>query len=256
VCYLFHPCFPLNWNLQSLITTTCTARFNSAKSAFVWHSTYYFPTHHSFIFSNINTRCSLRGRNWICIGYEFIMGFRKIAKVDYLLRLACQSICLSVHPHGTIRLPLDRFLLNLKFQNFRTYVEKIQGSLKTDKNKGHFTWRPIYIFDHISLTSSQHEKCFRQNLYRKSQHTFDVQWRFSENLAVYEIMWKSIVEPDRQQLKIWRMRISCWIPKAADTHSQYVIIIAFPRQQCLHEHASILRYTYIACLVLVFKWSL
>ena len=31
---------------------------------------------------------------------------------------------------------------------------------------------------------------------------------FSENLAVYEIMWKNIVEQDRPQMTIWRMRIA------------------------------------------------
>jgi hypothetical protein len=33
-------------------------------------------------------------------------------------------------------------------------VDKIQVSLKSDKNKGNFIWRPIYIFDHISLHSA------------------------------------------------------------------------------------------------------
>ena len=42
---------------------------------------------------------------------------------------------------------------------------------------------------------------------------------FFENRAVYEIMWKNIVEWGRPQLTIWRMRIACWIPKATDTHS-------------------------------------
>ena len=32
------------------------------------------------------------------------------------------------------------------------------------------------------------------------------------------------------------------------THTEYVILIAFPRQ-LLYESASMLRYTYIACLV-------
>jgi hypothetical protein len=48
---------------------------------------------------------------------------------------------------------------------------------------------------------------------------------------------------------IWRMRIACWIPKATETHSEYVILIALPQQQWLHELASMLRYTYIAYLV-------
>ena len=45
------------------------------------------------------------------------------------------------------------------------------------------------------------------------------------------------------------MRIEFWIPNATNAYSQYVILIAFPLQQFLHERASMLRYTYIACLV-------
>jgi hypothetical protein len=35
------------------------------------------------------------------------------------------------------------------------------------------------------------------------------------------------------------------------THSEYVILTVFPLQQWLHERASMLRYTYIACFVKV-----
>jgi hypothetical protein len=48
---------------------------------------------------------------------------------------------------------------------------------------------------------------------------------------------------------IRRMHFACWILKATDTHSEYIIHIAFPRQQWLRERASILRYTYIACFI-------
>jgi hypothetical protein len=33
------------------------------------------------------------------------------------------------------------------------------------------------------------------------------------------------------------------------THSGFAILIVFPQQQWLHERASVLRYTFIACLV-------
>jgi len=54
------------------------------------------------------------------------------------------------------------------------------------------------------------------------------------------------LESDRPQIIIWRMGISCWIPKATTTHArahthtqrEYVILIAFPLQQWVHEHAS------------------
>ena len=31
------------------------------------------------------------------------------------------------------------------------------------------------------------------------------------------------------------MRFACWITKATDTHSEYVLLIAFARQQWLHK---------------------
>jgi len=62
-----------------------------------------------------------------------------------------------------------------------------------------------------------------------------------ENRAVYEIKWKNIVQPGRSQMAIWRKRFACWIPKATNTHSEYVILIAFLIQQGLHERASLLR---------------
>jgi hypothetical protein len=49
---------------------------------------------------------------------------------------------------------------------------------------------------------------------------------------------------------IRRMRFACWITKAIDTHSEYVILTAFQREQWLRERASMLRYKYIVCLVL------
>jgi len=48
-------------------------------------------------------------------------------------------------------------------------------------------------------------------------------------------MWTNIGEPERTQMTIWRMRIACWITKATNTHSEYVIFIAFPVQQWLYE---------------------
>jgi len=62
-------------------------------------------------------------------------------------------------------------------------------------------------------------------------------------------MWKNFVEPGRPEITIWRMRIACWITKATNTHSEYVILFVFPQQEWLRERASLLRHTYSACLV-------
>jgi len=44
-----------------------------------------------------------------------------------------------------------------------------------------------------------------------------------------------------------RMSFACWITKATDTHSECVMLVAFPLQQWVHEHASMLR-LYVHCL--------
>ena len=77
---------------------------------------------------------------------------------------------------------------------------------------------------------------------------------FPENRAVYEVRSKNMVEPERPQT-IWRMRVVCWICEATHalacthTYSEYVTVIAFPQQQWFHERSSLVRFTYVACLV-------
>jgi len=53
-------------------------------------------------------------------------------------------------------------------------------------------------------------------------------------------MGKNIVEPNMPQMTVWRMPFACWTTKSTNTHSEYVILIAFPLQQWLHERALML----------------
>jgi hypothetical protein len=62
-------------------------------------------------------------------------------------------------------------------------------------------------------------------------------------------MWKNNVEWGRPQMTIWCMRSACWIRRATNTNSGCEILVTFSLQQWLQERASMLRYTYIACLV-------
>jgi len=45
------------------------------------------------------------------------------------------------------------------------------------------------------------------------------------------------------------MCFACWITKATDTHSEYLIVIAVPLQEWLHERAPMLLYIFDICLV-------
>ena len=79
-------------------------------------------------------------------------------------------------------------------------------------------------------------KMFRANVVEKIKtHVLYSIKFFPEYCAVNEIKWKNNAERCRPEMKIWSMRIECWIPKATNTHSQYVIRIALPLQDWLHE---------------------
>jgi hypothetical protein len=75
-----------------------------------------------------------------------------------------------------------------------------------------------------------------QNTHFKFHNSF-------HNIAVYEIICRNVREPDGPQMTIWCMFDACWITNAVITHSEYVIIIAFPLQQRLHECNSVSHYS-------------
>ena len=49
-------------------------------------------------------------------------------------------------------------------------------------------------------------------------------------MHVCEIKWKNVVNPDRPHVVYnTRMRFACCITKFKNTHSEYIIFIAFPQ---------------------------
>jgi len=74
---------------------------------------------------------------------------RKIAKNDFEIHHVCASIHMEQFGyHGTDFYEI--WYLNI-FSNIRHENSSFFNILQ---NNGHFTWRPTYIFDHISLSSS------------------------------------------------------------------------------------------------------
>jgi hypothetical protein len=74
----------------------------------------------------------------------------------------------------------------------------------------------------------------------------------SERCAVYRLMWGKKNGRARQATDdniTWRMRIACWITKATDTHSEYVILIAFDGKNGYANAPQRYAYTYTASLV-------
>jgi len=76
-------------------------------------------------------------------------------------------------------------------------AEKIQVSLKSDKNNGTLL-EDRYTFFIISRSVLLRMRNVSDESCRESQNTFYFQVTlFSQNRAIDEIMWKNIVEPDR-----------------------------------------------------------
>ena len=159
-------------------------------------------------------------------------------------------VCPYVCPHETTRLPLDVFSWNLIFQYFSKICRENSSFFKI--------WQEyLVLYMQTSINSWPYlaqffleRKYFGKILRIKSIHTFYGQkfFFFRKMCRLWETV-ENFVEPDRPHIKIWHMHIPCWILKVTNTHSEYVILIAFPLQRSLHERATILRYTYTACLV-------
>jgi hypothetical protein len=78
----------------------------------------------------------------------FLGAFAKLRKVTISFVMSVRStVCNN-------SAPTERILINLISEFFQNCIEKIQVSLKSDKNNGYFTRRRLHIYDNISLIYS------------------------------------------------------------------------------------------------------
>jgi hypothetical protein len=155
--------------------------------------------------------------------------FRRVRRITKAAVSFFKFFCLPVCPYVRTK-QLASYWKNFHENSYlrisRISVEKIQVLIKSDKNNGYFTWRLTHICD-ISLNSAYNEKCFIQNIVEKLK-TYVLCSIISpipsphhhEDPAVYEIMCKNMVEPDRPQMTKRRMRFAFWITKTKNTHSE------------------------------------
>jgi len=174
-----------------------------------------------------DSHCLLCGTNW---------NFRpihKIAKGNYWLRHVCLSVRTEQLSWVDFR---EMWLLSI----FRKSVQKIRF---------HYNLTPMtdtlpedqYKFLIISLSVLLRMRNISDTRCRGNQNIhFMFNNLFIESRACYEIMWTYFLEPGRQYMIMWGKSIAGWIHKATNTHSGYVILIAFPLQHWFHERASVL----------------
>ena len=103
-----------------------------------------------------------------------------------------------------------------------------------------------------TLTYDTQKLKHKKKVVQKIKTRFMFKQRFfflQKSCRLYNNVGKKYVQPGRPQMTIWRMRTACWITKATDRYSEYVILIAFPLRQWLDDRSWMSRDTYIACLV-------
>ena len=99
-------------------------------------------------------------RSFIICSSHVVRRVRKIAKSDYQFRHVCPSVR-PMQQFGSHWADLHEIgCLSFFFES----VKKIQCLIKIRQEERILDMRPIYIYDHISLKSSQNEKSFRQKL--------------------------------------------------------------------------------------------
>jgi hypothetical protein len=91
-----------------------------------------------------------------------------------------------------------------------------------------------YKFMIISLSFLLRMRDVADKVVKKKIRThilYSVTFFFLPKIVPFMRCGKNIVEPGSPQLTIWHMRFACWITKATNTHSEYVIILAFLLQR-------------------------
>jgi hypothetical protein len=110
----------------------------------------------------------------------------------------------------------------------------IQVSSTSANNNRYLTWsRPIHNLA-LSRSVLLEMRNVSNKTCRDNQNTHLISMNiFLKSCRLWE-RWKYFVKPGRPQMRIRRMRLACRITKATDTHSKYVILIAFPLQKWLY----------------------
>jgi hypothetical protein len=131
-----------------------------------------------------------------------LSAFAKLQK--RLLASSCLSVCLCVEQFGSHRTDFHEILCLSIFRKSR----EISSLVKIGQ-------------DHLAQFFLEWEMFQTKVVEKIKVHILCSGNFFFENRAVYEIMSKNIVEPEKTQMIIWCMHISCWVPKATNTNSEY-----------------------------------
>ena len=121
---------------------------------------------------------------------------------------------------------------------FRKSVDKIHVSLKSDKNNG-TVHADLCTFVIISGSILRTMRNASDKVVEEIKTHILYSITLFPKILTFMRMWEKYgtARQDTDDNIIRRMRFAWWITKATDTHTEYVILIAFPRQKWLRERA-------------------
>jgi len=96
----------------------------------------------------------LHSRKWTPPAWHYLSFIICNSNDMQLRRFFCNKIAFSLKKNKWVLIISKTSGSHRSPFTFRKSVEKIQVPLKSDKNEGYFTWRPLYIFYRISFSSS------------------------------------------------------------------------------------------------------
>jgi hypothetical protein len=147
--------------------------------------------------------------------------FRCVCKI-WKATISFYHVCLSVHPHGTTRLPLDGFLWNLIFQDFSKICPEISSFIKIWQ--GYWV---LYIKTYVHLWYYLAQFFLGWGIFQtKVVANIKIHIAYSITFFFFKLchLWDNMEKHGRgRQVTdaniICSMRFACSITKATDTHS-------------------------------------
>jgi hypothetical protein len=135
-----------------------------------------------------------------------LVAFAHKRRATSYYRRATSIFVRSVRPSGRNNsAPTGHIFITLYIRSFRKSVQKIQVSIKPDKNNGHVKWSPMQIPSKSGWILFRMRNVSVKS-WRENQNT---KFKFVYNHDDYEIMCKNMVQPNAPQIRTFFIRKSC-----------------------------------------------
>jgi hypothetical protein len=104
-----------------------------------------------------------------------------------------------------------RFLLISR--SFLLRMRNVADKIFREKQNTHFASVNFFFSENRAVHEIMWTNRAVHEIMWTNRAVHEIMWT---NRAVHEIMWTNIVKPDRPQTATWRMRLACWMTKVTN----------------------------------------